>query len=81
MEPAVNSWLFKLWRFLGSIGFFKYDGLRGNEPEWWPKARVLYPECKHSDEMLSVPMGIGNACSYARIFNAKVVPVDHKIKV
>lgn len=68
---GINLWLAK------TFGFWKYDGLRGFEPSYWPRARVLYPPEPSIGfpGAHSVSMAIGNAVDYATIFKGNVVPV------
>ena len=53
---------------LGWIGLFRYKGLRGREPQWWPRARVQY-----DDGEVSHVMAIGDAIDYASMFKGKVI--------
>ncbi len=62
--------MFWLWKLLGSAGCFEYQGSEQRAPAWWPRAKVVYPE---GGESRAMP--VGNAASYAKIFNGRVVPV------
>jgi hypothetical protein len=61
--------MFRIWILLARWGMFRYRGLRGHHPRWWPEARVRYPEC----EGVSAKMAIGNAVEYAELFHGEVV--------
>ena len=70
-KEDATKW-FRFCVFLGRLGLFTRRGLRGYEPSWWPRARVLYPDgC-------SVNMAIGNACEHAAMFGGVVVPSEPK---
>jgi hypothetical protein len=60
--------MFKFYLFLGKCGFFRYEGMRGRHPRWWPTARVKYKDGKISEQM-----PVGTALDYADIFSGEVV--------
>jgi len=68
--------MFKMYSFLGRLGFFRHEGLTGHYPNWWPEARVYYPDI----DLLSRRMCIGNAWYLARRFFGIVVPANFKVK-
>lgn len=49
---------------------FRYEGLCGFEPSDWPRRCVLY-----NDGGVSMPMPIGNARDYAKIFGGRLITV------
>lgn len=76
---------FKIALFFAKLGFFKYDGAMAfAEHRGIPMARVLYPAGVDWDggrnypAGQSVPMAIGNAVNYAKLFNGTVVPLEKR---
>lgn len=77
---------FQFALFLGRLGFFRYDGAHAfAKSRGWPMARVFYHGVPSSwqwppdsTEGYSVPMAIGNAVEYARMFNGTVVPLTER---
>lgn len=68
--------MFRIALFLARrFGVFTYDGVLANAPRWWPKARVEYPlvDTRIHRRSHSLPMPIGNAVDYAKMFGGKVV--------
>jgi hypothetical protein len=62
-------WLARRW------GWYRYDGLIGRHPSWWPLARVWYPPGNMLRQgAYSVNMPIGHAVDYAEIYGGIVVP-------
>ena len=70
MKKVLREIWFDVCLVLGTYGMFRYQGLHGMEPQWWPRAHVLYPDGKYS-----VSMPIGNAIEYASMFDGEVVPM------
>lgn len=58
-------WRIALW--LAERGWFRYEGLIGYEPRWWPRGHVVYP-----DGSQTYTMALGNAVNYQRLFGGTV---------
>lgn len=78
---------FRIALFLARLGFFRYEnydafGMRDEASSPWPMARVRYPSYIHWGQVVpegySVPMAIGNAVEYAKIFGGEIVPLTKR---
>lgn len=64
LTERVGLWLAR------HLHMFRYYGLRGMQPRWWPTARVWYPDMQRYSRI--VPMG--NAYDHAEATGGYVVP-------
>lgn len=62
-----------MWR--AKRGAFKYEGLRGFHPQWWPSGYVHYDDGGYTCDMAlgnAFDMALGNAFDYASMFKGTV---------